>query len=155
MLRLSKSRFYSVPVVMRTFDILEFLYASDIPLKTNEISKLAGVPQSTTYRILRTLVQRGYVLQDIEGRFIFERSEKSKFIPIGRTDQCSIAGSLRDFGTDLPLDEIIEILVTLLRTVRSHLPSHISVDGMAAESSLFRGIAERESNDRLERDNGT
>jgi len=38
MLRVTKSRFYVVPVLMRTLDILELLCESDIPLKSNEVS---------------------------------------------------------------------------------------------------------------------
>jgi DNA-binding Lrp family transcriptional regulator len=59
MLRLSQTRFYVVPAVLRTLDILELLYASKSPLKTNEIAEKAGISLSSTYRILRTLVQRG------------------------------------------------------------------------------------------------
>ncbi len=69
MLRIRKSRFYHVPVIMRTIDILEYLKSCAHPLKANEISLATKIPRSTVYRILRTLVYRGYVLQDLEGRF--------------------------------------------------------------------------------------
>ena len=58
-----------VPVLMRTLDILEFLCGSDIPLKSNEISNATGVPLTTTYRIMQTLLRRGCVAQDMGGRF--------------------------------------------------------------------------------------
>jgi hypothetical protein len=65
---------------MRTLDVLEYLYRCESPVKTNEISDSLQVPRSTTYRILRTLVHRGYVLQDLDGRFSFNHPGM-KFAP--------------------------------------------------------------------------
>lgn len=69
MLRGTKKRFSGVPVLMRTLDIIEFLRESDSPLRMREISNATGISPSTTYRVLWTLVRRGYVVRDIEGRF--------------------------------------------------------------------------------------
>ena len=44
MLKAAKSRFYLVPVLMHTLDILEFLSTPDARLKLNEISDATGVP---------------------------------------------------------------------------------------------------------------
>jgi DNA-binding IclR family transcriptional regulator len=68
MLMVTKSRFYLVPVLMRALDILELLSRST-PLKMGEISLAVDVSPTTTYRILQTLVQRGYLAQDLEGKF--------------------------------------------------------------------------------------
>jgi predicted transcriptional regulator len=74
MLKVSRNRFYSVPVVMRTLDVLEYLHRCESQVKTNEISDNLRVPRTTTYRILRTLVHRGYVIQDLDGRFSLSHS---------------------------------------------------------------------------------
>ena len=58
-----------VPVLMSTLDILEFLAGTEVPLKMNEISDATGVPLSTTYRILQTLVYRGFLAHDDEGKY--------------------------------------------------------------------------------------
>ncbi len=71
MQKVSKRQPYSVPVLMRALDILEFLRGSDIPLKPDEISNATGVSRTTTYRILHTFVRRGYVAQGPGGRFSF------------------------------------------------------------------------------------
>jgi DNA-binding IclR family transcriptional regulator len=68
MLMVTKSRFYLVPVLMRALDILELLSRST-PLKMGEISLAVDVSPTTTYRILQTLVHRGYLAQDLEGKF--------------------------------------------------------------------------------------
>jgi len=69
MQKITESRLYEIPVLMRTLDILEFLCGSDTPLRTNEISDATGVPRTTTYRILQTLSRRGYIAKDVKGRF--------------------------------------------------------------------------------------
>lgn len=68
MLKLKKEpRSYVVPVVERTFDILESLNTT--PRKASEIADGTGIARSTTYRILRTLVRRGYVAQVASGGY--------------------------------------------------------------------------------------
>ena len=69
--KVSKRQPYSVPVLMRALDILEFLRRSDIPLKPDEIANATGVSRTTTYRILHTFARRGYVAQDPRGKFSF------------------------------------------------------------------------------------
>jgi DNA-binding IclR family transcriptional regulator len=71
MKKVTKRQPYSVPVLMRALDILEFLRGSDIPHKPDEISNATGVSRTTTYRILHTFVRRGYVAQDPGGKFSF------------------------------------------------------------------------------------
>ena len=69
MLKVTRNRLYVVPVLMSSLDILEFLSRTEVPLKMNEISDATGVPLTTTYRILQTLVHRGYLAHDAEGRY--------------------------------------------------------------------------------------
>ena len=69
MLKAAKSRFYLVPVLMHTLDILELLSTPDARLKLNEISDATRVPLTTTYRILQTLIYRGYLAHDLEGKY--------------------------------------------------------------------------------------
>lgn len=68
-------RYYKVPVVERTFDILELLQKTSRPLKMAAIAEETGVARSTTYRILRTLVSRGYALQSTDGGYSGALSE--------------------------------------------------------------------------------
>lgn len=69
MLKVAKGRFYVVPVLMRALDILEFLSRTDSPLRMDEIANDTGVSRTTTYRILQTLVRRGYLTHGPEGKF--------------------------------------------------------------------------------------
>jgi IclR family KDG regulon transcriptional repressor len=54
---------YSVPVVRSTFHILEELSKSEI-LGLRELTQITGIPKSTVFRILSTLVDLGYVARD-------------------------------------------------------------------------------------------
>ena len=113
MLRVTKSRFYLVPVLMRTLDILELLVRSNAPLKTNEISRVTGVSPTTTYRILRTLVYRGYLAQDLEGRFSMLNRPETKGAPQQRAN----FEYVRSHNTELSGDEVIEIIHSVLQTL--------------------------------------
>ena len=69
MLKFVRNRLYIVPVLMHTLDILEFLSKAGAPIKMYEISNTTGIPPTTTYRILQTLVHRGYLAHDLEGKY--------------------------------------------------------------------------------------
>jgi len=69
-----KSRFYVIPVLMHALDVLEFLSRTEAPLRMDEIADGTGVSRTTTYRILQTLVLRGYLAHDLEGRYSLSKS---------------------------------------------------------------------------------
>jgi len=118
MFRLSKTRSYCVPVVRRTLDILELLYRHNSPLKTNEISDLTRIPQSTTYRILRTLMERGYVLQNVDGQFSVRSSTAAKIIPIMKEDPSGSLCLALNSDANLTADQIVETLLAFLQILR-------------------------------------
>jgi hypothetical protein len=120
MLKATKSRFYVVPVLMCALDILELLSRSGVPLKTNEISRMTGVSPTTTYRILRTLIHRGYLVQDLDGRFgLLNRPEMS--LPSGQDANTEPI-------TDLSGDQVIEILHSVLQTLRQRNEASLDHD---------------------------
>ena len=54
----------------RTVEVLEFLAANArTPTRLREVAAALGAPRSSTYALLRTLVQRGWVRTDISGNF--------------------------------------------------------------------------------------
>lgn len=123
MLRLSKSRSYLVPVVVRTLDVLELLQSSETPLRTNQIADALRLPRTTTYRILRTLYYRGYVTQDLDGGYLPENLTSWKTISRSIQEE---RGS--DQGTPIhaasqhgQLHEILSLLMDQLNHVRAEL----------------------------------
>jgi hypothetical protein len=139
MLRLTKSRSYSVPVVERTLDILEVLYGSDRPLKTNQISSIAKVSRSTTYRILRTLVQRGYVFQNLDGEFSVKHLDSKRIVPIrDHSNDSMFTGP----ESNLSIDQLIEILHGLLQGLRAGSPSSFLVPKVKLKPPADSGRSE-------------
>lgn len=63
---------YSVPVVKSTFRILEELSRSNV-LNLNELTVRTGIPKSTVFRVLSTLVGMGYVLRDPNRAYMLSR----------------------------------------------------------------------------------
>ena len=59
---------YSVPVVRSTFYILEALSRSEL-LGLREVTQVTGIPKSTVFRILSTLVDLGYVTRDLQRNY--------------------------------------------------------------------------------------
>jgi ribose transport system substrate-binding protein len=62
-------RLYLVPILTKTFDILELLQNENGPMTLDLIHKRTGASKSTIYRILKTLVHRGYVKQARDGQY--------------------------------------------------------------------------------------
>lgn len=50
--------------VLKALDVLEIVAASSTPLSVSEVADRAGVDKSTTYRMLSTLIDAGYVIRD-------------------------------------------------------------------------------------------
>jgi len=112
-----KKRIYVVPVLMRTLDILELLCGSDIPLNSHEISNATDIPHTTTYRILQTLLRRGYVAQNHGGRYSI-RSLPTKDPVSPRTADAQSFYDLQLLGTTLNGDRTVEVLNTVLQSLR-------------------------------------
>ena len=104
---------------MRALDILEVLYKSSSPLKMHAIAELTGVPRSTTYRILRTLVHRGYVSQNLKGEFSFARSGNPTIAQIRPKRHNRGSCAKGNFDSDLPIEQAIEIVLALLESLKS------------------------------------
>lgn len=82
--QLSQRGSYTIPVVMKTIDILEHMRRSQRPLKMDCISQQTKIARSTTYRILRTLVSRGYLTHRHDGSYSYTAT----------TDQVGTVGPL-------------------------------------------------------------
>jgi hypothetical protein len=100
-------------VLMHTLDILDLLRGSDAPLKMHEISEATGVSLTTTYRILQTLLHRGYLAQDRMGRLtLLDRPE----LKSATVQDTSLTAGLVE--PDLSGKQVIEILHRVPRTLR-------------------------------------
>lgn len=85
MLKLAaRSKYYTVPIVECTFDIIELLRRQAVPMKVASIAETTGIALSSTYRIVRTLVDRGYLIRDESGHYMvaldYEKTQAQRSI---------------------------------------------------------------------------
>ena len=65
---MSASNDYKVKVIDKMFKIIDILEKEKQPLGVNEISRKAELNVTTTFRILKTLIEGGWLYQDSEGK---------------------------------------------------------------------------------------
>lgn len=102
---------------MRTLDIVELLRNSRIPLKINEISSATKIPRATTYRILRTLVYRGYAFQDVECRFTIQNQAIGDAI-LPPINHARTLATLKPSQSQLSGEEVIDVVQDVLHSLR-------------------------------------
>ena len=78
---------YLIPVFSKALDVLEVFQKYDRPLSLEAIQKQTNIPKTTAYRIVKTLVHRGYLAQTSSGLYrIVTRPRKLRF---GFGQQCA------------------------------------------------------------------
>ena len=85
----------------RALDVLEVLAARGGQLAIGEIATGAGLPVPTTHRLLRTLVERGYVHQSPDRRYALG----ARLVPLG-----TLAGSLVGVDAEAVLSRLVDAL---------------------------------------------
>ncbi|HKR27720.1 MAG TPA: helix-turn-helix domain-containing protein, partial [Acidobacteriaceae bacterium] len=77
---------YLIPVLSKALDVLEVLHRYDQPLPLETIHRQTQISKTTTYRILKTLVHRGYLANSQDGLYrVVTRPRKPCF---GFGEQC-------------------------------------------------------------------
>lgn len=120
MLRLRETKSYSVRVVNCALDILELLQSSEAPLKAKEIATNVMASRSTTYRVLRTLAARGYVIEELDARFSARPLNGSKQLECEMLNPLmpSIAAS-RDWAV-MPAEQIVQLMLMILESYKKN-----------------------------------
>ena len=62
-------RLYIIPILSKGLDVLELLEQSHGPINLEEVYKKTSISKTSVYRILKTLVHRGYVAQTQNGQY--------------------------------------------------------------------------------------
>lgn len=74
------TRRYIIPILSKALDILELLEKQSGSATPEALQRWTGISQSTVYRILRTLVHRGYVVRSETGGYrLVSRPRKLRF----------------------------------------------------------------------------
>jgi IclR family acetate operon transcriptional repressor len=86
-----------VQSIERAFDLLEMLADAGGALGLSELATVSGLPLPTVHRLMRTLVNRGYVRQETSRRYTLG----SRLIRLGETSTRMLGTSLRPFLAQL------------------------------------------------------
>jgi ribose transport system substrate-binding protein len=74
------SRLYLIPILSKSLDILELLETEKKPLGLEDVFQRLNISKTSVYRILKTLVHRGYLAQSQDGRYrAVSRPKKVRF----------------------------------------------------------------------------
>jgi len=86
-----------VQSIERAFDLLEMLADAGEPVGLSELATVSGLPLPTVHRLMRTLVNRGYVRQETSRRYTLG----SRLIRLGETSSRMLGTWLRPFLVQL------------------------------------------------------
>ncbi len=76
----STTRLYLIPVLSKALDILELFQHEDRPMALEAIYERTRISKTTVYRILKTLVHRGYLAHSQDGLYrLVSRPRKVRF----------------------------------------------------------------------------
>jgi IclR family transcriptional regulator, acetate operon repressor len=86
-----------VQSIERAFDLLEMLADAGGALGLSELATVSGLPLPTVHRLIRTLVNRGYVRQEASRRYTLG----ARLIRLGETSSRVLGTSLRPYLAEL------------------------------------------------------
>jgi ribose transport system substrate-binding protein len=105
-------RLYLIPVLTKALDILELLQNENQPMVLETIHKQTKISKTTVYRILKTLVHRGYVGQGADRQYRhIARPRKLRFGFGGQSSEMpfseAVAASLRTAASSVGVDLLV------------------------------------------------
>jgi ribose transport system substrate-binding protein len=105
-------RLYLIPVLTKALDILELVQSENQPMVLEEIHKRTKISKTTVYRILKTLVHRGYIAQTGDRTYrSVARPKKIRFGFGGQSAEMpfsvAVTSSLREAAVAVGVDLLI------------------------------------------------
>lgn len=106
----SPKRLYLIPVLSKALDVLEILQREKKPLSLETIFQRTRISKTTVYRILKTLVHRGYAVQSQDGlyrgvskpnKIVFGFGSQSTEMPFSEAVTESLKSAAADAGVEL------------------------------------------------------
>ncbi len=106
----SPKRLYLIPVLSKALDVLEMIQREGKPMSLENIHQQTQISKTTVYRILKTLVHRGYLAQSGDGLYrpvgtpskkVFGFGCQSIEMPFSEAVTKSLKAAAADTGVDL------------------------------------------------------
>jgi ribose transport system substrate-binding protein len=103
---------YLVPVLTKALDILELLQNAKQPLSLEAIHRETKISKTTVYRVLKTYIHRGYLVQGPDG--LYRQVPRTKKLCFGYASQSSdmpfsvqVTESLREAAAQVGVDLLV------------------------------------------------
>ena len=134
--KLKPKRLYLIPVVTKTLDVLELLQVENQPMLLDTIHKKTKASKTTVYRILKTLVHRGYVTQTSDRHYRYAARPRKLRFGYGSQSgdmafSLAVAASLREaalaVGVDLLVLDNQYNGQTAIENVETFIREHVDV----------------------------
>ncbi|MGC9292543.1 MAG: substrate-binding domain-containing protein [Acidobacteriaceae bacterium] len=110
--KISPKRLYLVPVLSKALDVLEMLQRESKPMSLELIYHRTHISKTTVYRILKTLVHRGYLAQTQEGLYrAASRPRKVVFGFGGQSTEMPFSEAVTKSLKEAAVDAGVELLV--------------------------------------------
>jgi len=78
-------RLYLIPILSKALDVIELLEQDNAPLTLEDVYQRTKISKTSVYRILKTLVHRGYLAQTPSGQYrLVSRPRRLRFGSCGR-----------------------------------------------------------------------
>jgi ribose transport system substrate-binding protein len=73
-------RLYLIPILSKALDVIELLEQNNAPVSLEDVYQKTRISKTSVYRILKTLVHRGYVAQAQNGQYrLVSRPRRLRF----------------------------------------------------------------------------
>ena len=102
-----------MPAVDRTADLLELLASSSLGLTLSEICRSAHIPKSSAHYLVHTLMMRGFLQRNLDGRTYSLGSRLTALIDAGDADrqvQLATRPTLREIALKVGLPGLASVL---------------------------------------------
>ena len=111
-MRKSSKAVYLIPVLSKSLDVLELLELEKKPLALEEIYQRTHISKTTVFRILRTLVHRGYVSRPEDGRYrLVSRPRKVRFGFGGQSGQLPFSNAVTESLRSAAISSGVDLLI--------------------------------------------
>ena len=108
----SSKLLYLIPVLTKALDILELLQAAKQPMSLEQIHRETRISKTTVYRVLKSFVHRGYLVQGPDG--LYRQVVRTKKLRFGYASQSSdmpfsveVTESLKNAAAEVGVDLLV------------------------------------------------
>jgi ribose transport system substrate-binding protein len=144
-------RLYVIPILSKGLDVLELLEQVHGPITLEDVYKKTNISKTSVYRILKTLVHRGYVAQTQNGqyrlvarprRLCFGFAVQSADLPFSQAVSRSVTAAAASTGIELMLLDNRFDTEMAVRNAQEFVEKHVDlVLEFQAEESIGPRVA--------------